>query len=225
MANTAAQREGSNLMRNLVFIGPPGCGKGTQSNILKENSGYTHVSTGDLLRAEVSKGTKLGQKISEVMESGALVTDELVTELLKANIDLSSKQYIFDGFPRNLKQAEILDELLGSSEYSVIYFKVNTDHLIDRISNRRVSSDGKFIYNLISNPPTVSGKCDQSGLHLIQREDDKEEVVRKRMKVYINETEPMIDFYRKKNILEEVDAEKPIENVTEQINKVLKLRG
>lgn len=208
-------------MKNLIFIGPPGCGKGTQSNILKDAKGYTHVSTGDLLRSEVSKGTDLGRKISDVMESGELVTDELVTELLKANIDLSSKQYIFDGFPRNVKQAEILDQILEGSDYSVIYFKVDVENLVGRITNRRVSSDGKHIYNLISNPPKEDGKCDQTGQFLIQREDDKEEVVRNRMDVYSRETEPMIDFYRSKNILEEVDAEKSIESVTEQIERVL----
>ncbi len=207
-------------MKNLILIGPPGCGKGTQSNILKEK-GYTHVSTGDLLRAEVAKGTELGQKISKVMESGELVTDELVTELLKANIDLSSKQYIFDGFPRNVKQAEILDGILAGADYSVIFFKVDIESLVKRITNRRVSEDGTQIYNLISNPPKEDGKCDVTGLHLIQRDDDKEEVVRKRMDVYTRETEPMVGYYRNKGVLEEVDADQSIENVTEQINEVL----
>ncbi len=208
-------------MKNLIFIGPPGCGKGTQSSIFKEQKGYNHVSTGDLLRTEVAKGTELGQKISAVMESGELVTDELVTELLKANIDLSSKQYIFDGFPRNVKQAEVLDGILDGADYSVVFFKVDVESLVKRITNRRVSEDGKHIYNLVSNPPREEGKCDETGQFLIQREDDKEEVVRKRMDVYTRETEPMIDYYRNKNVLAEVDADQAIENVTEQINNVL----
>ena len=207
-------------MKNLIFIGPPGCGKGTQSNVFKAD-GYNHVSTGDLLRGEVAKGTELGQKIAAVMESGELVTDELVTELLKANIDLSSKQYIFDGFPRNVKQAEILDGIFDGADYSAIYFKVDVESLVERVTNRRVSSDGKHIYNLISNPPREEGKCDETGLHLIQRDDDKEAVVRKRMDVYLRETEPMIGYYREKNLLQEVDAEKSIEEVTEQIRNVL----
>ncbi|MCB9094966.1 MAG: adenylate kinase [Halobacteriovoraceae bacterium] len=205
-------------MKNLVLIGPPGSGKGTQSNILVEKKGYAHVSTGDLLRAEVSKGTELGQRIKSVMDLGELVSDDLVVELLKANIDLSSKQYIFDGFPRNVKQAEVLDqEILNGTAYVAVLLDVDIEKLINRIVNRRVSSDGKHIYNLVSNPPRKTGTCDVTGTHLIQREDDKEEVVRNRMDVYLREVGPMIEFYKNKNLLVTIDAEKEIDGVTEQI--------
>lgn len=205
-------------MKNLVLIGPPGSGKGTQSNILVEKRGYAHVSTGDLLRSEVAKGTDLGVRIKSVMDNGELVTDELVTELLKENIDLSSKQYIFDGFPRNVHQAEVLDSvILDGVDYVAVFFNVNLERLIERVINRRVSSDGKHIYNLVSNPPKKEGLCDETGLHLIQREDDKEQVVRNRIEVYERETKPMLDFYKEKGLLAEVNADESIESVNRQI--------
>jgi len=209
-------------MKNLVFIGPPGSGKGTQSKILCQELGFTHVSTGDLLRKEIAKKSELGLKIKSVMNAGDLVSDELVVDILKANIDLDNHSYIFDGFPRNVEQARVLDEqILGSSKYVGVFFDVNIDGLIKRIVNRRVTKDGKNIYNILTKPPAVEGICDITGQELIQRNDDKEEVVLKRMTVYKNETSPLLKFYEEKKLLKTVDAEQGISDVTEQIKKIL----
>ncbi len=209
-------------LKNVVFIGPPGAGKGTQAAILDDMFSFCHVSTGDLLRAEIAKGSELGNKIKTVMDNGQLVSDDLVAELLKANIDLSSKQYIFDGFPRNVSQAEIFqEEIMDKSEYLAVLFDVDTDKLVDRIVNRRVSSDGAHIYNLKTNPPKVDGVCDVSGLPLVQRKDDTEEVVRNRMNVYLSETKPLVEYYKSKNKLKSVDADLNIDEVTKQIASFL----
>ncbi len=210
-------------MKNIVFIGPPGSGKGTQAAILNENHGFNHVSTGNLLRAEIKKDNALGSKIKEVMSSGKLVSDELVAELLKENIDLSCKQYIFDGFPRNVNQAEVFqDEIMDKSDYLALLFDVDTEKLVERIINRRVSKDGTQIYNLITKPPKVAGICDVTGETLVQRKDDTEEVVRHRMDVYLKETAPLVEFYKSKKILKSVNADLNIDQVTEQIMNCLR---
>jgi len=206
------------MLKNLVFIGPPGSGKGTQAAILHENHGYNHVSTGNLLRAEIQKDNALGNKIKKVMSSGELVSDELVAELLKENIDLSCKQYIFDGFPRNVNQAEVFqDEIMDRNDYVALLFDVDTEKLVERIVNRRVSKDGSQIYNLITKPPKVKGVCDVTGEALVQRKDDTEEVVRNRMDVYLKETAPLVEFYKSKKILNSVNADLDIKQVTGQI--------
>ena len=117
-------------MKNLIFLGAPGSGKGTQSAILKEQ-GYNHVSTGDLLRSEIASGSELGNKVKSVMDAGNLVSDELVVELLKANLDLENKKYIFDGYPRNIAQAKTLNEIIAGHEYLAVYFKLDTEKLVD----------------------------------------------------------------------------------------------
>ena len=146
------------------------------------------------MRAEIKKDNALGNKIKKVMSSGELVSDELVAELLKENIDLSCKQYIFDGFPRNVNQAEVFqDEIMSKNDYVALLFVVDTDKLVERIINRRVSKDGTQIYNLKTKPPKVAGICDVTGDTLVQRKDDTEEVVRNRMAVsYTHLTLPTI---------------------------------
>lgn len=207
---------------NLVFLGAPGSGKGTQSKELVKSSGYIHVSTGDLLRREIADKTDLGIKVKDIMEGGNLVSNELVLELLKKNVDLSVRKYIFDGFPRNVAQAEALDrELLASTKYKAVYFKIDTDKLVERLVNRRVSTDGLHIYNLLTNPPRVSGICDVTGQSLVQRDDDKEEVVRKRMDIFNKEIQPMIDFYRKKSILCEMNADKSASEITDSLKRLI----
>src|SRR5690606_4888189 len=141
-----------------------------------------------------------------VMESGQLVSDDLVVELLKANINLEDNVYIFDGYPRNIAQAQTLDQkILNDHVYVVIYFKLDTEKLVERLTNRRVSPDGKHIYNLKTNPPKVDGICDITGEKLIHRDDDKEEVIRERMKIFEATIVPMLDFYKEKNVLAQVD--------------------
>ncbi len=200
-------------MKNLILLGAPGSGKGTQSAKLVEKNGYNHVSTGNLLREEIANETELGVKIKQVMESGQLVSDESVVELLKANLHLNNSSYIFDGYPRNLEQAKTLSEILDGYNYTAVFFKLDTDKLVERLNNRRVTKDGKHIYNLITNPPKKSGVCDVTGEPLIQRDDDKEEVVRKRMEVFENTINPVLDFYREQNKLVEIDANQSLDDV------------
>ena len=203
-------------MQNLILLGAPGSGKGTQSSLLVKE-GYEHISTGNLLRAEVAKESELGKKVKAVLEAGQLVSDELVAELLKANLDLDNKSYIFDGYPRNKEQAMTLDSILGSSKHLAVYFDLDTEKLVTRLGNRRVTKDGKNIYNLVTNPPKVAGKCDVTGEDLIQRDDDKESVVRDRMEVFHKTVDPIIDHYESKGVLVRVNADDKVENVFSEI--------
>lgn len=208
-------------MRNLILLGAPGSGKGTQSaKLVKENS-YNHVSTGNLLRDEIAKETELGLKVKKVMEDGQLVSDELVAELLKSNLKLNDSSYIFDGYPRNLEQAKTLSSILEGFDFVAVYFKLDTEKLVERLTNRRVTKDGKHIYNLITNPPTKNGVCDVTGEPLVQRDDDKEDVVRKRMEVFENTINPVLDYYRGMNKFVEINADLSLDGVySELISKI-----
>jgi adenylate kinase len=206
------------MKKHLILLGAPGSGKGTQSSRLRE-AGYRHVSTGDLLRGEIAKGSELGQRVKEVMDKGQLVSDELVVELLKANLDLNNSTYIFDGYPRNFKQAETLDGILSGHDYLAVYFKMDLDTLIERITNRRTTKDGKHIYNLKTNPPKVEGICDVTGEALIQRDDDKEEVVRERMNVFEATIDPILEFFNKNGHLATINADQDLDQVYKQITE------
>lgn len=194
---------------HLILLGAPGSGKGTQAKKIVSELGYNHISTGDLLRGEVAKGTELGKRVEKIMKEGALVDDQLVLELLKANCDLDNSSYIFDGFPRNGDQAKMLDdEVLGSRKSLAISFEMDTEKIVERIINRRTAKGSGEIYNLITRPPKVEGKCDVSGEDLIHREDDKEDVVRNRLQIFENTIEPMLKYYDEKGILVKVNADK-----------------
>ena len=207
---------------NLVLLGAPGSGKGTQAKRLVDGMSYAHVSTGDLLRAEIAKGSDLGNKVSDIMKAGNLVDDQTVLELLAANCDLKSSSYIFDGFPRNLEQAKMLDEaLIKDSAAVALFFKIDPNVLVERIVNRRVAKQSGEIYNLITRPPKVEGKCDVSGEDLIHRPDDQEDVVRNRMKVFTDEIEPMLAYYREKGILKEVDATKGLDEIYSELETLI----
>jgi adenylate kinase len=204
-------------MKNLILLGAPGSGKGTQSAMLVESLGYEHISTGNLLREEISKESDLGIRVKTAMDSGQLVSDELVVELLKANLELDKSSYIFDGYPRNIDQANTLGNILGKSDYRAIFFKLDTDRLVERLGNRRVTKNGKHIYNLVSNPPKLDGVCDITGEALIQRDDDKEEVVRNRMKIFEKTISPVLDFYRKSEKLVEINANDSLSRVYDSL--------
>lgn len=209
-------------MENLILLGAPGSGKGTQSAMLVEGQSYRHVSTGNLLREEISKESELGLRVKEVMEAGQLVSDELVVELLKSNLDLDNSSYIFDGYPRNIEQAKTLERILDGHNHKAVFFKLDTDVLVERLGSRRVTKDGKNIYNLISNPPKTPGVCDITGEPLIQRDDDKEEVVRNRMEVFNKTITPVLDFYRDQGVLVEVEANKGLKSVYEDLISKIK---
>lgn len=209
-------------MKHLVFIGPPGAGKGTQANYLIKKFGYSHVSTGDLLRSEVAKKSDIGLKVDNILSKGELVSDELIIEILKRNLNFSSFKYIFDGFPRNAAQAVYFEEkLMNNIQYIAVHFQVDLNILFNRLTNRRVSADGKHIYNLLVSPPKVDGICDVTGLPLVQRDDDKPQVVSNRLKIYDEVTKPMIEYFEKLKKIVTINAEQPIELVNQQLEKVI----
>ena len=208
-------------MKNLIFLGAPGSGKGTQAAKLVSEKSFKHISTGNLLREEIAKETELGLRVKSVMDAGQLVSDDLVVELLKSNLHFDSSNYIFDGYPRNLDQANTLSSILGDHPFTAIYFELNTEKLVERLCNRRVTKDGKHIYNLLTNPPKVEGICDVTGEPLIHRDDDKEDVVRNRMEVFENTITPVLDYYKELGCFETVAADGSVESVYEQLlNKI-----
>lgn len=210
-------------MQHLVFIGAPGSGKGTQAGRLVTEKGCKHISTGDLLRAEIAKGSELGQKVKAVLDAGALVSDDLVIKLIHANADLDKNSYIFDGYPRNLAQAQTLDrEVLKGRKSLAVYFEIDLPKLIQRLTNRRTCKDCGAIYNLITQAPQKVGVCDRcNGTNLVHRDDDKEEVIKKRMDVFSQNTQPVLDYYRAAQRLMTVNAENSIEQLYEQISQKL----
>ncbi len=210
------------MKRQLILLGAPGCGKGTQASNLVKDFGFTHLSTGDLLRQELAKKSELGNKISDIMNSGALVDDLIVLELLKANCDLDNATYIFDGFPRNLEQTELLDaHVLKDAPSVAVYFDVDLSKVMERIVNRRSCSKCGSIYNLIYNAPLKEGTCDKCGGDLLQRKDDNEEVVRNRLDVYQTAITPVLKYYEEKGVLRRVDGSLMPDQVSAAIAKIL----
>ena len=207
-------------MKHLVLIGAAGSGKGTQAARLLADKGYTHISTGDFLRNEISKDSELGKKVKSVMDSGALVSDELVIELIHANSNLDKNQYVFDGYPRNLVQAQTLDkEVLKGRPSLAVHFKIDMGKLVNRLTNRRTCKTCGAIYNLISQAPAKAGICDKcGGTNLVHRDDDKEEAIKKRLDIFQQNTQPVLEHYKAGGRLLEVNAEAPIDTVFHQIN-------
>ncbi len=197
------------MKSHLIFIGAPGSGKGTQATRFVSEKNFKHISTGDLLRAEISKKSELGIEVKSVMDAGQLVSDNLVIRLLQANINLEDSQYIFDGYPRNIAQSKTLDgEVLKDSRSIAVYFKIDISKLVQRLTNRRTCKDCGAIYNLVSKKPKIEGKCDQcGGTNLIQRADDKEEVIENRLKVFQETVNPVLKYYQDLGRLIEVNAE------------------
>ncbi len=208
------------MKSHLILIGAPGSGKGTQASKLVADRGFKHVSTGDLLRNEISKMTSLGMEVKKVMDAGQLVSDELVIRLLKANIELSQHQYIFDGYPRNLIQAQTLDrEVLKNSASLAVYFDINSDKLVERLTNRRTCKNCGAIFNLIFKKPKIMGVCDVcGGSDLSQRADDKEEVITNRLKVFSETVNPVLKYYQELGRLIRVDAEAQVDEIYETIS-------
>ena len=181
----------------LILLGPPGAGKGTQANFICQHYGIPQISTGDMLRAAVKAGTPLGLQAKSVMESGGLVSDELIINLVKERIaqDDCAKGFLFDGFPRTIPQAEAMKEAGVKLDY-VLEIDVPFDAIIERMSGRRSHPASGRTYHVKFNPPKVEGKDDVTGEPLVQRDDDKEETVRKRLDVYSQQTRPLVDYYR-----------------------------
>lgn len=180
----------------IILLGPPGAGKGTQAQFIKERLGIPQISTGDMLRAAVSSGSPLGERVKAVMDSGALVSDEIIIDLVKDRIthDDCANGFLFDGFPRTIPQAQAMTSA-GVDIDAVVEIQVPDEELVRRITGRRVHPGSGRIYHVIYNPPNVEGQDDDTGEALVQREDDTEETVRQRLTVYKEQTEPLVEFY------------------------------
>ena len=198
----------------LVLIGCPGAGKGTQAKKLSKYFNIAHISTGDLLREQMKQGTELGKKVSEIMNAGGLVSDEIVSAMLAERIkaDDCKNGYILDGYPRNVSQAEGLSAITGELD-KVVCFNVDDAVIVDRMTGRRGCPKCGQMFHIKYNPPKAEGVCDSCGEALIQRKDDNEETVVNRVKVYHETTAPVIDFYKNKGILVEIEGTGDIEDI------------
>lgn len=182
----------------IILLGPPGAGKGTQAAYIRDRYGIPQISTGDMLRAAVSAGTELGKKAKEVMDRGELVSDDIIIGLVKERIEEPDCEngFLFDGFPRTIAQADALREA-GIDIDAVVEIEVDDDDIIRRMSGRRTHPSSGRVYHVEFNPPEVAGHDDETGEPLVQRDDDREEVVRQRLETYHEQTEPLIGYYRK----------------------------
>ena len=193
-------------MNNFVFLGPPGAGKGSLAVKVAEDYKIPHISTGDIFRANIKEQTPLGVKVKAIIDSGSLVSDELTFELVKDRLaqDDCKNGYILDGFPRTIPQAEMLDGLVA--DLKVVNFQISDDIVIGRLSTRRVCKACGANYNIKTLPPKVEGICDKCGGELYQRDDDKQESILHRMDVYREQTEPLINYYKNKGKITDLDA-------------------
>lgn len=196
----------------LILLGPPGAGKGTQANYIKQEFNIPQISTGDILRAEVKAGSDKGKELKKIMDAGDLVSDDLILEIIKKRIteDDCDNGYLFDGFPRTVAQAEGMQNNSINVDF-MVELQVNDQEIISRMSGRRVHLDSGRTYHIEFNPPQIEGKDDVTGEPLIQRDDDKEDTVKKRLQVYHTQTAPLIDFYSNLQLKTSVNAPKYIQ--------------
>ena len=193
-------------MNNFIFLGPPGAGKGSLAVKVAEDYKIPHISTGDIFRANIKAQTPLGVKVKAIIDSGSLVSDELTFELVKDRLaqDDCKNGYILDGFPRTIPQAEMLEKLVD--DVKVVNFEIQDEIVIRRLSTRRVCKACGANFNVLTLPPKVEGVCDKCGGELYQRDDDKQESIMHRMDVYREQTEPLINFYKNKGKITDLDA-------------------
>jgi adenylate kinase len=210
---------------NLILLGPPGAGKGTQAERITDDFDLPFISTGDMLRQAVKTGTELGKKAKSYMDQGELVPDDVIIGVILEKVEgaEAADGFVLDGFPRTIAQAEALDAAfakLGRALTAAILLEVPDEEIVRRMSGRRVSAAGRP-YHVDFNPPKVPGKCDVDGSDLIQREDDKPEVVRKRLEVYHAQTAPLVDFYDDKGLLRRFDGTRPPTEVHDHIRATI----
>jgi adenylate kinase len=215
-------KSGDPLDRAVVFLGPPGAGKGTQAKELAKRCGVPHLSTGDMLRENIAKGTPLGEKAKPVMARGDFVPDSLVLKMVAERIEKPDcwHGFVFDGFPRTVTQAQYLGVLLKQHGYKppvVVHFAIDPGLLLRRITGRRMCKVGGEIYNIYERPPKVEGRCDNDGGELEQRPDDREEIVAPRLQAYEKQTAPLVAYYRRLGRLQVVDASQSVGEVTRQV--------
>ncbi len=212
---------------NILFMGPPGAGKGTQAEVIVNEFGIPHISTGDAFRLAIKQGTPVGIKAKEYMDQGLLVPDDVTVGIVRERLQQSDceKGFLLDGFPRTLSQAEALEDLLsglGKKLDHVINLKVDRNKLLARLTGRRICKSCGSTYHVIFNPPVQEGVCDKCGGELYQRSDDNEESVGTRLDEYINKTAPLLNFYEDKGLLRQVDGEQEIGAVSTEIVSILR---
>ena len=223
-AYTATETAGSQApaVGPIILLGAPGAGKGTQANLIARRYGIPQISTGDILRENVALATELGRKADPIMKSGALVPDDLILAMVKDRLSLPDcdRGFILDGFPRTVKQAEWLDQYLASREFSgrrfppvVMNVEVSYNQLVQRLTGRRSCPREGKIYNIYFQPPQKEGVCDCCGSQLVQRKDDTEEVISKRLQEYERQTLPLVGYYRQQGRLRRLNGEQPVEQV------------
>lgn len=210
----------------IVLLGAPGVGKGTQAEKLAKELSIPHISTGDMLREAVARGTEMGMKAKEYMDRGELVPDNVVIGVVKERLSQPdcTHGFILDGFPRTVTQAEALErvmEELGKKIEYAISIDVAEDEIVRRLSGRRTCEACGKVYHVIYNPPKQAGVCDECGGTLYQRDDDREETIRNRLRVYNEKTAPLIDFYARRGVLKSIDGSKPVDEVTAHIRALL----
>ncbi|MFD7627075.1 adenylate kinase [Streptomyces sp. NPDC059851] len=212
----------------IVLVGPPGAGKGTQAAFLAKNLSIPHISTGDLFRANISKNTELGRRAKEFMDAGKLVPDEITVGMAKDRMEQPDavNGFLLDGFPRNVSQAEALDEMLQTSGMkldAVLDLEVEEDEVVKRIAGRRICrNDSAHVFHVEYSAPETEGVCDKCGGELYQRDDDSEATVRTRLEVYHTQTEPIIDYYKAQGLLVTIPALGKVEEVTQRAMDALK---
>lgn len=205
-------------MKNIIFIAPPAAGKGTQSTMLKENYGYNHLSTGDMLREVVSSGTDFGLQVKNIIDRGELVSDDIIINLINNKLaKIDGKPFILDGFPRTLNQAKSLDNMLDK-DYEVIYLDLTEEKAIERILGRLTCSCGKsYNLNVDNLKPKVEGICDGCGKELVKRNDDNVDSFKVRYKTFLDNTKPLMEYYEDKNKLHKINVNRNVEDIFKDI--------
>ena len=216
---------------NLILLGPPGAGKGTQANLLKKELNISHISTGDILREEMKSATALGNDVKKFVESGALVPDSVVTKIIENRLSVKEQNvngFMLDGFPRTETQAQDLDNILAKVNRSIdyaIYFEATLPVITQRLGGRRVCRKCGALFHASNRPPKKAGVCDHCGGELYQRADDNEQTIKTRMDVYLNNTLPIVDYYQKNKILKKLDGDRESEDLQEELLAAFNEKG
>lgn len=211
---------------HIILLGAPGAGKGTQAELLIKKYGLAHVAPGDIFRQAVREGTPLGKKAKEYMDRGALVPDEIVIGIMRERLAREDcrRGFLLDGFPRTVNQADALGQTLqelGITLDGVVNLEVSEVELVRRLTGRRVCPKCGANYHVMFNPPRTEGRCDNCGTDLIQRDDDREETVRRRLEVYRNQTQPLINYYQERGLLKTVNGEQLVAKVSQDLARII----